>query len=179
MGISRSGDFLLISGKQFHAASQIKENPMKRNFIIPAVFAIALAGPALAAEPTLGAKLGTTLQDISAALSADGYEMTKFEAEGNRIEVYAVKGDTRHEVYIDAATGKVTKVEMTARRGPSPLPGVSDDEVRASLLEQGYDVTKYERERGQIEVYANKDGSRWELKIDPRTGNILSVKAED
>ena len=152
---------------------------MKRNIILPAAVTIVLAGAAFAVEPTLGAQLGTNVDDISSALSADGYEMTKFEKEGNRIEVYAVKGDTRHEVYIDATTGEVTKVEMTARRGPSPLPGASDDEIRATLLAQGYEVTKYERERGQIEVYANKNGHRWELKIDPQTGAILSVEAED
>jgi TusA-related sulfurtransferase len=152
---------------------------MKRTIILNAAMAAFLAGAAFATEPTLGAQLGTKMKDISAALSADGYEMTKFEQEGNRIEVYAVKGDTRNEVYIDATTGAVTKVEMTARRGPSPLSGTSDDDIRASLLSQGYEVTKYERERGQIEVYANKDGSRWELKIDPRTGNILSMEAED
>jgi predicted small secreted protein len=152
---------------------------MKRNIILPAAVTIVLAGAAFAVEPTLGAQLGTNVDDISSALSADGYEMTKFEKEGNRIEVYAVKGDTRQEVYIDATTGEVTKVEMTARRGPSPLPGASDEDIRAALLSQGYEVTKYERERGQIEVYATKDGRRWELKIDPRTGNILSVEAED
>ena len=152
---------------------------MKRNILFPATLAVMLAGATFAAEPTLGAKLGTSMQDISAALSVDGYEMTKFDKKGNRIEVYAVKGDTRHEVYINATTGEVTKVEMSARRGPSPLPGVSDDEIRASLLAQEYEVTKYERERGQIEVYANKDGRRWELKIDPQTATILSAEAED
>jgi len=152
---------------------------MKRNILFPATLAITLAGAAFAVEPTLGAKLGSSVNDISAALSADGYEMTKFEKEGNRIEVYAVKGDIRHEVYIDATTGEVTKVDMASRRGPSPLPGASDDDIRTSLQADGYEVTKYERERGQIEVYATKDGRRWELKIDPRTGNILSVEAED
>jgi TusA-related sulfurtransferase len=152
---------------------------MKRTTLLPSALALALAGAAFAAEPEMGAQLGTTIEDISASLSADGYELTKFEKEGNRIEVYAVKGDTRHELYIDALSGEVTKLEMTARGGPSSLPGASDQDIRASLLEQGYEVTKFERERGQIEVYANKDGRRWELKIDPKTGNILSTEAED
>lgn len=152
---------------------------MNRTIILPAAVTIMLAGAAFAVEPTLGAQLGTSVNNISSALSADGYAMTKFEKEGNRIEVYAVKGGTRYEVYIDATTGEVTRVEMTSRRGPSPLPGVNDEEIRASLLSQGYEVTKYERERGEIEVYANKDGRRWELKINPRTGNILSLEAED
>jgi len=152
---------------------------MKRNILFPAAITVLLAGAAFAAEPTLGTKLGTSMEDISAALSADGYEMTKFEKEANRIKVYSVKGEKRYEVCINATTGEVTRTEMSARRGPSPLPGISDEEIRTSLQAQGYELTKYERKRGQIEIYANKDGARWELKIDPQTGNILSVETED
>lgn len=42
----------------------------------------------------------------------------------------------------------------------------------------GYRIVKYERERGRIEVYADRDGRRWELKIDPRDGRIVEVEAE-
>ena len=152
---------------------------MKRTIFIPTALSLVLAGAAFAVEPTLGAKLGTTVEDISAAVAADGYELTKFEKQGSRIEIYAVKDDARHEIDVDAATGEVVKVEMSARRGPSPLPGKSDDAIRTSLKDQGYEIAKYERERGQIEVYANKDGRRWELKIDPQTGNIMKVESED
>lgn len=152
---------------------------MKRHVLLPATLSVLLAGAAFAAEPTSGANLGTSIEDISASLSADGYEMTKYEREGNRIEVYAVRDDTRYELYVDATTGEVTQMEMAARRGPSSLPGVSDDQVRASLQALGYQVTGFERERGEIEVYATKDGRRWELKIDPRTGGILRSEAED
>lgn len=152
---------------------------MKRYIILPAALTMTLAGAAFAVEPTLGAKLGTTIDDISTAIAADGYEMTKYEKEGNRIEIYAIKDGTRHEVDVDATTGEVIKVEMSARRGPAPLPGKSDEAIRTLLKDQGYDVTEYERERGEVEVYANKDGRRWELKINPQTGNIMSVEAED
>lgn len=152
---------------------------MKRHVLLPAALSVLLAGAAFAVEPSLGANLGTSIEDISTALSADGYEMTKYEREGNRIEVYAVKGDARHELYVDATTGEVTKIETTARRGPASLPGVNGDQIRASLQALGYDVTGFERERGEIEVYAMKDGRRWELKIDPRTGGILRSEAED
>jgi len=152
---------------------------MKRHILIPATLSVLLAGAAFAVEPALGTNLGTSIEDISGALSADGYEMTKFEREGNRIEVYAVKGDARHELYVDANTGEVTKLETTARRGPSPLPGVSDDQIRTSLQALGYEVTGFEREQGEIEVYATKDGRRWELKIDPLTGAILRSEVED
>ncbi|GGH38358.1 Peptidase propeptide and YPEB domain-containing protein [Cribrihabitans marinus] len=152
---------------------------MKRHLIIPATLSTLLAGAAFAVEPMPGANLGTSIEDISAALSEDGYELTKYEREGNRIEVYAVKGDARYELYVDPTSGEVTRLETKARRGPSPLPGFSDDQIRASLQALGYEVTGFERERGKIEVYATKDGRRWELKIDPRTGGILKSEAED
>lgn len=151
---------------------------MKRTVLLSTAFSVLLAGTAFAAEPMLGAKLGTSIDEISAALSGSGYEMTKFEREGNRIEVYAVKEDIWHGFYVDSTTGELIKVEMAARRGPSRLPGKSDDEIRAALQAEGYEVTKYERERGRIEVYAMKDGRHWELKIDARNGNIVSVEAE-
>lgn len=152
---------------------------MKHKILLPFVLAASLAGTAFAMEPTLGAKLGTSIADIESALAADGYEMTRFDKEGARIEVYAVKGDVRHEIYVDANTGEVVKVEQIARRGPSPLPGVSDEAIRSRLSAEGYQVTKYERERGEIEVYANKDGRQWELKIEPGTGKTLKIEAED
>lgn len=152
---------------------------MKRHVLLPATFSLLMTGVAFAVEPTLGANLGTSIEDISAALAADGYEMTKYEKEGNRIEIYAVKGGARHELYVDATSGEVTKTETVARRGPSALPGVSDDQIRASLGALGYDATGFERQRGEIEVYATIDGQRWELKIDPRTGGILESEAAD
>lgn len=152
---------------------------MKRQFLIPATLSVLMTGAAFAAQPTLGAKLGTSLNDISTALAADGFEMTKYEREGNRIEVYAVKGGTRHEVYVDAVTGEVTRAQTRDRRGPEPRPGISDSDIRAALQADGYDITEYERERGKIEVYAMKEGRLWELKIDPMTGKTLSVEAEN
>ena len=153
---------------------------MKRLTPLTAAAAAALvAGAALAVEPTPGASLGTTVQDISAALSEDGYEMTRYERERNRIEVYAVRGDVRHEIYVDARTGEVMRVETAGRRGPSPLPGPAERDIRAALAEQGYEVTGFERERGELEVYAVKDGRRLELTLDPRTGDILRIEADE
>lgn len=152
---------------------------MKRKLLIPAALSALMASAAFAAQPTLGTRLGTTIDDISAALFADGYEITKFEKEGNRIEVYAVKGDTRHEVYVDAITGKVTRTDTRDRRGPTPRPGASDADIRAALRADGYAITKYERERGQIEVYAMKEGRLWELKIEPMTGRTVNIEAKD
>ena len=82
-------------------------------------------------------------------------------------------------MYVDATTGEVVKIEDSARKGPSSSNGVDDNNIRASLKADGYEVTKYERERGKIEVYARKDDRLWELKIDPRSGRVLRAEEEN
>ncbi len=152
---------------------------MKRSMVAAGAVAILCAGPALAVEPELGARLGTSAAEIAAALAESGYVMTKYEREGDRIEVYAVRDDHRTEARIDAATGAVVATESRRRGGPWPLPAPDDDRIRAALEKQGYEVVTYERQRRRIEVYANRDGRRWELELDPRTGDVLRVEEED
>ena len=84
---------------------------MKRHVLLPTMLSVLLAGAAFAVEPSLGANLGTSIEDISAALSADGYEMTKYEQEGTRIEVYAMKDGRRWELKIDPRTGGIVRSE--------------------------------------------------------------------
>ncbi|MDT8342845.1 MAG: PepSY domain-containing protein [Thermohalobaculum sp.] len=59
---------------------------------------------------------------------------------------------------------------------------VSDAE-RARVTEvvtaQGYEVRKLDREDGMVEVYALKDGKRFELYVNPETGEIVKTKADD
>jgi len=57
-----------------------------------------------------------------------------------------------------------------------------DDEtataIRAQLSAEGYEVRKIEREDGMIEVYAVKDGQRYELYLDADL-TVQSVKTDD
>ena len=81
-----------------------------RKLIILAV--LAFATPALASELSTSTVLGTTMADVKAKLAEMGYEVRKSEMEHGKIEAYVVKGNTMAEIYVDAATGKVTKVKM-------------------------------------------------------------------
>jgi len=102
--------------------------------------AILLAGsPVLAAEPELGAKLGTSANTISQALGESGYEMTKYEREGREIEVYARKGDRYVEVKIDPRSGEVYEVEEKYRRRNSDDRRYDDDDRRYDDDERGGD----------------------------------------
>ncbi|MBK0398481.1 PepSY domain-containing protein [Limibaculum sp. M0105] len=152
---------------------------MSRFITAAAITAALLAGPAAAAEPEQGARLGITLDEISAALAADGYALTAFERSDRSIELTIIREARRIEAFVDPSTGEVTRVETRGRGGPWPLPGVDDADLRARLSAEGYEIVKYERERGEIEVKAMRDGRRWELEIDPRDGRTLKVEEDE
>ncbi|POF34261.1 PepSY domain-containing protein [Roseibium marinum] len=72
----------------------------------------AFASGDVPAELKVGTGLGTSLQQVTETLTSQGYEVRKSEMEDGKIEVYFVKGTAKGEIYVDAQTGKVTKVDM-------------------------------------------------------------------
>lgn len=151
---------------------------MRTTVITTALAAALAAGAAFAAEPTVGANLGTDIAAISAALSTESYEVTRYEVLPGRIEVTAVRDDARLAISIDPATGNVLALAAGGRFGAPDRPGVDDAAVRTMLAAEGYTITKYERERGEIEVYATKGGKTWEIKVSPQSGLITKVEEE-
>jgi hypothetical protein len=152
---------------------------MSRPFVITLATAGLLAGAAAAAAPTVGATLGTDSAEVAAALSGESYVVSRFERFPDAISVTAVKEDGRLELALDPVSGAVIALsEYDASDAPRP-PGVDDAAVRAMLAEQGYAVIGYQRERGEIEVDATRDGKLWELEIDPQSGRIRAVEEED
>lgn len=86
-----------------------QEPHMKR---IALLAALAFATPALAADVTPESELGTSMAEVTASLVGMGYEVRKAEMEDGKIEVYFVRGKQMGEVYVDAETGKVAKLEL-------------------------------------------------------------------
>lgn len=79
-----------------------------------AIFAVALGAPfglAVASTGLQGADLGKTSEEIAASLASQGYEVRKVKPEDGLMEAYALKDGKRYEIYVDPATGKVTKVK--------------------------------------------------------------------
>lgn len=74
--------------------------------------ALAVATPALAVDVSMNSELGTSMEEVTASLIGMGYEVRKAEMEDGRIEVYFVRGKQMGEVYVDATTGKVAKLEL-------------------------------------------------------------------
>jgi hypothetical protein len=151
---------------------------MSRHIITTLATAGMFAGAAAAADPTVGATLGTDSAEIAAALAAESYDITRYEQLPDGISVTAVKQDRRLELALDSATGAVIGLAEYGFGAPE-RPGVRGTAVQAMLAEQGYTVTSYERESGEIEVDATKDGRLWELKIDPQSGRIREAEEED
>ncbi len=73
---------------------------------------VAFASPAFAEDVTMDSKLGTTIQEVQASLTAMGYEVRKAEMEDSKIEVYFVRDGKMGEVYVSPQTGAVTKLEV-------------------------------------------------------------------
>ena len=59
----------------------------------------------------VGTQAGKTAGEIKATLTGHGYEVRKVETEDGELEAYAVRDGKRFEIYVDPATGAVSKVE--------------------------------------------------------------------
>ncbi|GJM03071.1 MAG: hypothetical protein DHS20C08_15720 [Rhodomicrobium sp.] len=59
---------------------------------------------------------------------------------------------------------------------PSMDVSATHQAVRSKLIGQGYDVRKIETEDGYLEVYAIKDGRKYELYLKPETLEIQKIK---
>jgi uncharacterized membrane protein YkoI len=77
---------------------------------LAAALSLPLSFAAVASELD-GASVGKTVKEITASLTAQGYEVRKVKPEDGMLEAYAIKDDKRYEVYVDTATGAVAKVK--------------------------------------------------------------------
>lgn len=68
-------------------------------------------GTAVAAV-AVGDKLGTTEEDIRAALTDQGYTVEEFEAENGELEAEVTKDGQEMEVVVDAKSGLVLELEL-------------------------------------------------------------------
>lgn len=78
------------------------------------IAALTTITPAAAfALPSVGDVVGTNPADAEDALELAGCKVRKFEAEGGKIEAKCADAQGKHwEVYIDPASGVVTKIKL-------------------------------------------------------------------
>lgn len=78
---------------------------------IPALALIPALATEQAAELTPDTVLGTTIAEVTAALTDMGYEVRKSEMDDGKIEVYFVKDKTKGELYVSPETGRILELE--------------------------------------------------------------------
>lgn len=57
--------------------------------------------------------------------------------------------------------------------------GTTEDAIKAALTEMGWDVRKLDTEDGMIEAYAVNGSDMAEIYIDPTSGEVVKVSAND
>jgi hypothetical protein len=157
-------------------------------------FALALGGTsALAQVPEAGTTVGHSLAEVSAALEAEGYNLTDILKRQSVLRVDALRDGERHEFRIAMNSGKVlshkvlplrTFASADAARPAQALPTAAAPDPQAGgladmLAREGYHLLRSEGEGDKIEAYARRDGRVWELHIDAASGRILEVEMED
>ena len=59
---------------------------------------------------------------------------------------------------------------------PGDQLGTEIGAISTALSGRGYEVRKTEREDGKVEVYAVREGRRFEIYVDVETGAVIRVK---
>jgi hypothetical protein len=78
---------------------------------LAAALGLAMGAAAAPEDISTGVMLGKDAEAITSALVAKGYEVRKVEIEDHELEAYALKAGARYEIYVDMASGAVTKVK--------------------------------------------------------------------
>ncbi|WP_420411523.1 PepSY domain-containing protein [Roseibium sp.] len=79
--------------------------------VFASAIGLAGAGAALAAV-TLGDDLGTTEEEVRAALTSQGYTITEIETENGELEAEVVLDGQEMEIVIDTTSGLVLEMEL-------------------------------------------------------------------
>ncbi|MCT8159707.1 PepSY domain-containing protein [Pseudoruegeria sp. SHC-113] len=81
---------------------------------------------------------------------------------------------------IAAASGlAILPIAAVAQLTAGDPVGMTDAEIRAKIEAAGYTVLEIEREDGEIEVEAERDGITWEIELSDVDGTILEIEEDD
>ena len=57
--------------------------------------------------------------------------------------------------------------------------GTTPEAITEALSSAGYTVRKQEREHGRIEVKVTRDGKRYEIEVDAKSGEVTAIEIDD
>ncbi len=135
----------------------------------------ALAAATALAQPHTTAAPHASANDVVRMSEAAGYrDIHDLELDDGLWEADAISPHGfAVELTIDPATGRILN--------PEPGAGVTAEQVRASLTEQGYtNIRALEQDGSRVETEARDAKGQWvELELDASTGAVLNAEQDD
>lgn len=124
---------------------------------------------------------GLSLAEIVSKLEKLGYgPIVEASLDDGSWEVELYKDDLAYELLVDPLTGEV----LSEHRDDADLPPGVDAKSLSSILKllekAGYrSVVEVSYERRHWEIEAYRGGAKRELRVDPKTGEVLSDRIDD
>lgn len=111
------------------------------------------------------------LSEIISNLESQGYLLIEVEFENEVWEVEAYRDGQQYELIIDPRSGSILPPQV--HQYPKAL-----SKIVTNVEAKGYLPIEVEYETNIWEIEACQNGQEYHLKIDPESGNIVSIKEE-
>ncbi len=149
-----------------------------RSFAALAAIAVVPMSFVLADRPPEGAR---PIVEIVEQLEKQGYgPFSELDFDDGNWEVEVYKGDAPYELTVDPRNGKVL-AEFRGDAEPRPPRDAQPlSQILRSVLKAGYtDIHDVSFERRYWELEAFRDNGKYEVHVQPATGEILRERRDD
>lgn len=121
------------------------------------------------------------LVEIIATLEESGYgPIVEAEFDDRNWEIEAFEGDQAYELLIDPLGGEILSKHRDKADDRPPAGSMRLSEIVASLMKAEYaDIHDISFEGRSWEVEARRQGVKRELRVEPRTGEVISDRSDD
>jgi hypothetical protein len=142
------------------------------------IVATLFASTSMAAAGSLPPSSAKPLSAVLASLDAAGYtSASDVEFDHGRWEVEVLKAGAAIEVYVDPQSGKVVSEGADVRHDQLPADARPLAAVAKHLEDAGYLVISgIDLEGAFWEIEATRNGMRYEVLVDARTGKVVSER---
>ena len=84
-----------------------------------------------------------------------------------------------NSILLAASSAVILPAAAWAALSTGDVIGTAEEDIRAALTADGYEVHEIEVEDDEIEVEASRDGQLYEIELSADTGTILEIELED
>ncbi|QDZ40826.1 PepSY domain-containing protein [Euhalothece natronophila Z-M001] len=146
--------------------------PIKNLAILIGIFlTISLFNPILVLASEQLPSDDVPLSEIIGNLESQDYFLIEVEFENEVWDVEAYRDGQQYELTIDPRSGNILPPQL--HQYPKAL-----SKIVANVEAKGYLPIEVEYETNIWEIEACQNGQQYQLKIDPESGNIISIKEE-